>query len=114
MVLFGTVGIIQIMCLMLGLVATALRSLEFMDGAVRLRQLLNVAVLNQTGVKKHKLLVVLLGNPFVDAMESKKQKEKLVMLQKRLVFLYLNPHMQFFLVLYPKLFLLYLFRVCTR
>lgn len=50
-------------------------SLEFMDRAVRLGKLLNVTILNQTGVKYYKLLIVLFGNPFVDAMESKKKKQ---------------------------------------
>ena len=41
---------------------------------MRLREILNVTVLNQTKVKRDVLLVVLYGNPFVDAMQSKKQK----------------------------------------
>lgn len=50
-------------------------SLEFMNRAVRLGKLLNVTILNQTGVKYYKLLIVLFGNPFVDAMESTKKKQ---------------------------------------
>lgn len=46
-----------------------------MDRAVRLREVLNVTVLNQTEVKYYKLLVVLFGNPFIDAMESNKEKK---------------------------------------
>lgn len=47
-----------------------------MGRTVRLRELLNVTILNQTGVKYYKVLVVLFGNPFIDAMESKKKKKK--------------------------------------
>lgn len=52
----------------------AVNSLEFMDRAVSLREVLNVTVLNQIEVKYYKLLVVLFGNPFIDAMESKKDR----------------------------------------
>lgn len=43
---------------------------------MRLRKLLTVTVLKQAEVKHHKLLVVLFGNPFIDAVESKKKKKK--------------------------------------
>lgn len=41
---------------------------------MRLREFLNVTILNQTEVKYYEVLVVLFGNPFIDAMESKKKK----------------------------------------
>lgn len=44
---------------------------------MRLGELLNVTILNQIEVKYYELLVVLFGNPFIDAMESKKKKKKL-------------------------------------
>lgn len=50
--------------------------LEFMDRAVGLRELPNVTVLDQIEVKNDHLLVVLSGNPFIDAMESEKQRKK--------------------------------------
>lgn len=48
-----------------------------------LRELLNVTVLNQTEVKFYKFLVVLFGNPFIDAMESKKKKKMVWYLKRR-------------------------------
>lgn len=59
------------------LVTNAFRSLEFMDRAVRLGKLLNVTVLNETEEKYYELFIVLFGNPFIDAMESKKKKKNL-------------------------------------
>lgn len=46
-----------------------------MDRAVRLRELPNVTILNQIEVEQYKLLIVLHGNPFIDAMESKTKKK---------------------------------------
>lgn len=40
--------------------------------AVRLREPPSVAILNQIEVKLNELLVVLFGNPLVDAVESEK------------------------------------------
>lgn len=37
---------------------------------MRLREPLNVTILNKIEVKHEQLLVVLFGNPFIDAMES--------------------------------------------
>lgn len=65
----------------------AFRSLEFMDRAVRLRKLLNVTVLNETEVKHYKLLIVLFGNPFIDAMESKTKEKQIFMFSLILTFL---------------------------
>lgn len=45
---------------------------------MRLREPLNVTILNQAEVKYYELLVVLFRNPFIDAMESKKRKKKKV------------------------------------
>lgn len=52
------------------------RHLEFVDRTVRFREPLDVTILNQTEVKHYHLLVVLFGNPFIDAMESKTKKKK--------------------------------------
>lgn len=46
--------------------------LKFMGRTVRLRELPSVAILNQIEVKLNELLVVLFGNPLVDAVESEK------------------------------------------
>lgn len=43
---------------------------------MRLREPLNVTILNQAEVKYYELLVVLFRNPFIDAMESKKKEKK--------------------------------------
>lgn len=43
-----------------------------MDRSVRLRKFVNVTVLDQSGVEMNKLLVVLFGNPFINAMKPKK------------------------------------------
>ncbi len=59
---------------------------------MRLRELLNVTILNETGVKYYELLVVLFGNPFIDAMESKKKKKTFFfMLSKKILFLHSLP-----------------------
>lgn len=58
------------------LITNVVNCLEFMDRAVGLRELPNVTVLDQIEVKNDHLLVVLSGNPFIDAMESEKQREK--------------------------------------
>lgn len=42
---------------------------------MRLRKFPNVTVLNQAEVKHDNLLIVLFGNPFIDAMESIKRQE---------------------------------------
>lgn len=42
---------------------------------MRLREPLNVTILNQAEVKCYELLIVLFRNPFIDAMESKKKKK---------------------------------------
>lgn len=57
-------------------IANVVNCLEFMDRAVGLRELPNVTVLDQIEVKNDYLLVVLSGNPFIDAMESEKQRKK--------------------------------------
>lgn len=44
--------------------------LKFVDCAVRFRELPSVTVLNQAEVKLDELLVVLLGNPLIDAVKS--------------------------------------------
>lgn len=49
--------------------------LEFMDRAVGVREPLNVTVLNQIKVKYDELLIVLFGNPFIDAVESEEEKK---------------------------------------
>lgn len=41
-----------------------------------LREPLNVTVLNQIEVKYDEFLVVLFGNPFIDAVESEERKKK--------------------------------------
>lgn len=46
--------------------------LKFMGRAVRLRELPSVTILNQIEVKLNELLVVVFGNPLVDAVESEK------------------------------------------
>lgn len=74
-VLFSAVSVIMLLlqyfCIaFVRLDTNMIQYLEFMDRAVRLRQLLNVTVLNQTEEKLYDLLVVLFGNPFIDAMES--------------------------------------------
>lgn len=43
---------------------------------MRVREPLNVTILNQIEVKYYELLVVLFGNPFIDTMESKKKEKK--------------------------------------
>lgn len=58
------------------LITNVVNCLEFMDRAVGLRELPNVTVLDQIEVKNDHLLVVLSGNPFIDAMESEKQRKK--------------------------------------
>lgn len=63
--------------------------LELMDWAVRLREPLNVTILNQAEVKYYELLVVLFRNPFIDAMESKKKKKKMLILIKKKKLLYI-------------------------
>lgn len=45
--------------------------LKFVDCTVRFRELPNITILNQTEVKLNELLVVLLGNPLIDAVKSK-------------------------------------------
>lgn len=50
--------------------------LKFMGGAVRLRELPGVTVLNQIEVKVNELLVVLFGNPLVDAVKSEETSVK--------------------------------------
>lgn len=50
--------------------------LEFMDRAVGVREPLNVTVLNQIEVKYDEFLIVLFGNPFVDAVESEEKKKR--------------------------------------
>lgn len=42
---------------------------------MRLREPLNVTILNQAEIKYYELLVVLFRNPFIDAMESKKKRK---------------------------------------
>lgn len=42
-----------------------------------LREPLNVTVLNQIEVKYDEFLVVLFGNPFIDAVESEEKKKKI-------------------------------------
>lgn len=44
--------------------------LQFVDRAVRLRELLSVTILNQAEVKLNQLLVVLFGDSLVDAVKS--------------------------------------------
>lgn len=62
---------------------------------MRLRELLNVAILNQTEEKYHQLLVVLFGNPFIEPMESNKKKKYGIFMvsnkNKILVFIQLLP-----------------------
>lgn len=48
--------------------------LKLMSWGVRLREPLNVTILNKVEVKHQQLFIVLFGNPFVDAMESKRKK----------------------------------------
>lgn len=50
---------------------------------MRVREPLNVTILNQTEVKYYELLVVLFGNPFIDTMESKKKKKKCLLYPRR-------------------------------
>lgn len=45
--------------------------LKFVDCTVRFWELPSVTILNQTEVKLNELLVVLLGNPLIDAVKSK-------------------------------------------
>lgn len=40
---------------------------------MRLREPLNVTILNKIEVKHQQLFIVLFGNPFIDAMESKRK-----------------------------------------
>lgn len=47
--------------------------LKFMGSTVGLRELPSVTILNQIEVKLNELLVVLFGNPLVDAVESEKR-----------------------------------------
>lgn len=44
--------------------------LKFVDATVRFRELPSVTILNQTEVEMNELLVVLLGNPLIDAVKS--------------------------------------------
>lgn len=44
--------------------------LKFVDCTVRFWELPSVTILNQTEVKLNELLVVLLGNPLIDAVKS--------------------------------------------
>lgn len=57
---------------------------------MRLRELFNVTILNQTEVKYNELLVVLFGNPFIDAMESKKEKKYYLRVRKYFSFIQLT------------------------
>lgn len=47
--------------------------LKLMSGGVRVREPRNVTVLNKIEVKHQQLLIVLFGNPFIDAMESRRK-----------------------------------------
>lgn len=49
-------------------------ALKLMGSTVRLRELPSVTILNQIEVKLNELLVVLFGNPLVDAVESEKRR----------------------------------------
>lgn len=62
-----------------------------------LREPLNVTVLNQIEVKYEELLVVLFGNPFIDAVESedKKKKKDLQFKEKEKLFLLEQFHSDF-------------------
>lgn len=67
---------------------------------MRVREPLNVTILNQTEVKYYELLVVLFGNPFIDTMESKKKEKKMFIVPKKKKILYIRLlflHVLFFL-----------------
>ena len=50
---------------------------------MRLRELLNVTILNQIEEKYYKVLIGLFGNPFIDAMDSAKKKKKSFKVSKK-------------------------------